>query len=112
MKENMLYKIKAQKVDNSINITAETSNDVSLEEAINIAKEDVILSPLNTYRNFIVEPICTKEEWKEGTVSFCPRCGANIREYGIGQGGSFDCYECSTTIEAHVYVHEEEDDEE
>lgn len=111
MKENMLYKIKAQKIDNSINITAETSSDVSLEEAINIAKEDVLLSPLNTYRNFIVEPICTKEEWEEGTVSFCPRCGANIREYGIGQGGSFDCYECNTTVEAYVYHTHDEDDE-
>ncbi|CAG9613747.1 hypothetical protein BACCIP111899_02966 [Bacillus rhizoplanae] len=111
MKENMLYKIKAQKVDNSINITAETSNDVSLEEAIEIAKNDVLLSPLNTYRNFIVEPIYTKEEWEEGTVSFCPRCGANTREYGIGQGGSFDCYECSTTLEAYVYhTHDEDED--
>lgn len=109
--KEMLYRIKAQKADNSINITATTSNDVSLEEAIDIATKDVLVSPTESYRHFIVEPICTKEDWKEGVVSFCPRCGSNLKDYDLGKGGVFDCYECNTTIEANILGGHEEDDE-
>ncbi|MED1301936.1 hypothetical protein P4U65_15420 [Bacillus pacificus] len=111
--KEMLYRIKAQKADNSMSITATTSNDVSLEEALDIATKEVLVSPAESYRNFIVEPICTKEDWKEGVVSFCPRCGVNLKDSDIGKGGIFDCYDCSTTIEAHIlggHEHEEEED--
>lgn len=109
--KEMLYRIKAQKADNSISITAETSCDVSFEEAIDIATKEVLVSPAESYRHFIIEPICTKEDWREGVVSFCPRCGSHLRDYGIGKGGVFDCYECNTTIEAHIHHVDDEYDE-
>lgn len=102
--EKLIYRIKAQTKDNKITITAQTHNDALHKEAINIVEKEVLTSkPLGEhYSNFIVEPICTKEEWKEGIISFCPRCGANIREYGIEKGGDFDCIECGAYIEAHI----------
>ncbi|MCW9134704.1 hypothetical protein OF830_28565 [Bacillus paramycoides] len=110
MEENMIYRIKAQSKNNAITVTVETSNDVSLEKAIQIAKDEVLLSAETEYSNFVVEPICSKDEWEEGVISFCPRCGKNINDQEVGQGGTFDCFGCDTTIEA--YINKYEDDEE
>ncbi|UYX56280.1 hypothetical protein M3Y14_34090 (plasmid) [Bacillus thuringiensis] len=109
--KEMLYRITAQTADNELTIRATTSNDVSLEEAIDIALKDVLVSPKEKYRHFTVEPICTKEDWKEGVVSFCPRCGINLKDSEIGKGGVFDCYDCNTTIEAHILGGHEEDED-
>lgn len=112
--EKFLYRIKAQTKDNGITITSETRKNVTHEEAISSALKDILLSrPLEDhYSNFIVEPICTEEEWQEGTVSFCPRCGANIRDYELGQGDNTDCVECGASFEAYIHsTNLEEDDE-
>jgi len=113
--KKFIYQIKAQTKNNGITITAQTGIEVNHEEAIQAAIKDILSSkPLGDhYSNFIVEPICTAEEWADGIVSFCPRCGANIRDYGLGQGDNTDCIECGASFEAYIHSTnlEGEDDE-
>lgn len=103
--KKFIYQIKAQTKNNGITITAQTGIEVNHEEAARAAVEDILSSkPLeDRYSNFIVEPICTAEEWQDGIVSFCPRCGVNIRDYELGQGGNTDCMECGASFEAYIY---------
>ena len=112
--EKFIYRIKAQTKDNGITITAQTGVDVNHEGAISAAVKDILCSkPLGDhYSHFVVEPICTAEDWKAGVVSFCPRCGANIREYELGRGSDTDCMECGATFEAYILsTNSEEDDD-
>lgn len=110
--EKLIYRIKAQTKDNGITITAQTQKEITREEAIGEATKDVFSQPMQEhYSNFIVEPICTEEEWKEGIVSFCPRCGAYVRDYGMEKGGDFDCAECGAYVEAHILSTGDEEDE-
>lgn len=102
--EKFIYRIKAQTKDNGITITAQTQKEVTHSGAVSDATADGLFTkPLaDHYSNFIVEPICAEEEWQDGVVSFCPRCGANIREYDLGRGGETDCSDCGASFEAYI----------
>lgn len=107
MEENdlYLYRITAQnKEDNSETYAVHLLVGSTQEEALQVAKNDELFKqPAEQhYSNFIIEPICTEKEWKEGVVSYCPRCGYNISNMKIGRGDIFKCFHCSATVECNV----------
>jgi hypothetical protein len=101
--EKMMYRIIAQK--KGITITAETSNDVDFEEAKNIGFAEVLngVDKAVQFEPFVVLPVTTKERWEEKTINFCPRCGANLKDYELEQYANFDCYECDTSMDVHIH---------
>lgn len=111
--EKMMYRIIAQTKENNngITITAETKTDVTHEEAIEIAKKDVLFKGVleERYTPFIVQPITTTERWKEGAINFCPRCGKSLHEYELSDSESFDCYECNANIDVNINVYDDEE---
>jgi hypothetical protein len=101
--EKMLYKIVGQK--QGITITCETSDDVTYEEARNIAVKEVLggLTKALSFNPFVLLPITTKERWEDKTINFCPRCGENLHEYDLEQSDRFDCHSCDTSMEVHIH---------
>jgi hypothetical protein len=106
--EKMMYRIIAQK--EGITITAETSNDVTFEEAKNTAVVDVLsgVDKVVNFQPFVAIPITTKERWEDKTINFCPRCGANLKDYDLEQSANFECYECDTSMDIHIHNWSEE----
>lgn len=101
--EKYMYRIIAQKT--GITITAETSNDVTFDEAKTIGIADVLggVDKLVNFEPFVVLPITTKERWDEGTINFCPRCGKNLGDYGLETYGNFDCDSCGASMEVQIH---------
>lgn len=100
-----LFRVLAQ--TNSITITAETSKNMTANEAKEVVWKD-ILAPKGNYQPFVLLPICTEKQWKYGQINFCPRCGINICERvggdnheGVTEQLEFNCPECN----AYMYVH-------
>ncbi len=99
----LLYRIIAQ--TNELTITAETSKELTAEEAREEAIKHVLI-PGGNYNNHILQPIGTLNGWKYGHINFCPRCGKNIsEEMGdsseiVNNVQEFECPEC----EAEVFV--------
>jgi hypothetical protein len=110
--KKMIYKIKAQTKENDhgITVTAQTKSGVTHEEAISIAKKDVLLEPMaELYTNFIVEEIATEDGWKYGHVNFCPRCGSRIEDVDDNYY-SAECVSCYAELDVHITVYESEGD--
>jgi hypothetical protein len=109
--EKMKYRIIAQTKENDHGLTLTgTTDDLTYDQAIKAGK--VLLSrPMDCYTNFVVQPITTSERWKEGTINYCPRCGANLHEYDLSNSEYFDCFECDSTIEVNITVFDEEEEE-
>ncbi|MEK5394100.1 hypothetical protein NSQ59_27750 [Margalitia sp. FSL K6-0131] len=101
--EKMIYRIVAHK--EGITITAETQNDVTFDEAKKIAITDVLGMTNKTiqYEPFVVLPVTTKERWEAKTINFCPRCGANLKDYELEESANFECYECDTSMDIHIH---------
>lgn len=108
--EKKIYKIIAQK--EGITITAET-HETTLEEVTETAIEEVLggVDKAVDFRPFVALPVTTKERWDAGYINYCPRCGANISEYDLGEYANTDCYECNASLDINVsvYNHSEED---
>ncbi|MBX9972528.1 hypothetical protein [Cytobacillus firmus] len=100
--DKMLHRIIAQK--KGITITAETKNDVTLEDAKEIAIYEVLggVDEILKFEPMVVLPITTKERWEEGTINFCPRWGTNLQEYDLQQYANFDCDSCSASMEVQI----------
>lgn len=96
-----LYKIIVQ--TETITISAQTSNDVSWNEAAEIAQKDVLHG--QNYRNFVALPVCTVEQWEGHNVNFCPRCGHNLAEYDDSVDNEFrsDCPNCYAELDITIY---------
>lgn len=116
MGQKQLYRIIAQ--TNELTITAETSKELTADEAREEAIKHV-LSPTGKYNNHILQPIGTLNGWKHGHINFCPRCGKNIsEEMGdssdmVNNMQEFECPECEADIYVHIKrtVEEREEDE-
>ncbi len=111
--EKLIYRLKAQtNPNNELSITA-TTKEVTHDEAVAIAKGGNIFvnDQPGRYAPFIVEPICTEEEWKEGKVNFCPRCG-NRMEHVDGEAYYGDCFDCNATIQVSIEVYDEDEGDE
>lgn len=100
--ENQMYRILAQK--EGITITAETSNNVTFEEAKKTAIAEVLggIDKVVNFQPFVVLPISTKERWENHSINFCPRCGTNIQDHELENTDFFDCYECNASIHVHI----------
>jgi hypothetical protein len=108
--KKMIYKIKAQTKENDhgITVTAQTKLGVTHEEAINIAKKDILLEPMaERYTNFIVEEIATEDGWKCGHVNFCPRCGCRLEDIDDNYYRG-ECFDCHAEIDVHITTNESE----
>jgi protein-arginine kinase activator protein McsA len=107
--EKMIYRIKAQSKGHTVTITAETSKEVTQEEAIKIAKTSVLVGTNLDYAPFLVEPLCTEEQWEEGHINFCPRCGKNIADMDLGTMGLFECMECGAYVDVNIMEVQEDE---
>lgn len=101
-----LYRIVAQ--TESITISAEISSDMTSDKARATANE-YIMAPNGKYQPFILLPICTKFQWDNGQINFCPRCGKNICESvggdcheAVTEQLKFECPECNANISVHI----------
>ncbi|WP_096199494.1 transposase [Bacillus sp. FJAT-45350] len=101
--EKYIHRIIAQK--EGITITAETSNEVTFEEAKNTAIAEVLggVDKVVSFQPFVVIPLTTKERWDDKTINFCPRCGSNLKDYELEQAASFECLECDTSMDVHIH---------
>ena len=103
--EKSIYRIIAQK--EGITIKAETSRDVTFEEAKRTAVEVIGGGDeAVNFQPFIAIPITTKERWEDKSINFCPRCGSNLKDYELEQSASFDCYECDTSMDVNIHVYD------
>ncbi|MEK4883456.1 hypothetical protein NST81_01825 [Bacillus sp. FSL W8-0223] len=105
--EKFIYRIIAQK--KGITITAETANEMTMEEAKQTAIADVLggIDKAIKFEPFVVVPIATKERWDRKCINFCPRCGANLKDYELEQSERFECFECGTSMDVHIHSYEE-----
>ncbi|MGV3139428.1 hypothetical protein ACEF06_23730 [Brevibacillus agri] len=67
------------------------TNPVTWEQAEAIAIKHV--PKLDETRHYVIQEICTADEWEEGAVNFCPRCGSKPF---VDRFGDFDC-DCGAT---------------
>jgi hypothetical protein len=114
--EKLLYKIIAQ--TEGITITAQINEDMTEDEVIKAAEEHTLhkaTMEAGKYRNFIVLPVCTREQRNNGNINYCPRCGHKMEDMDENyyQG---ECWECNATLDIHITTYgetdkEEEDDE-
>lgn len=109
--EKQIYRIIAQK--QGITITAETSIEMTMEEAENTAVAEVLggVNQLINLKHFVALPITTEERWKAGHINFCPRCGKNISEFGYEDTLTSDCHNCGADLVVFVHVENSEDQE-
>lgn len=101
--EKYIHRIIAQK--EGITITAETSNDVTYDEAKQTAIAEVLggVDKVVGFQPFVVIPLTTKERWEDKTINFCPRCGTNISDQELEQYATFDCFNCDTSIDVQIH---------
>lgn len=109
-----LFRIIAQ--TNGMTITAQTSKEMTEDEARKAALEDV-LSPTGKYNNHVIQPIGTLNGWKHGHINFCPRCGKFIGDH-IGDSAEyvtdvqeFECPECDAEVFVEIKRTPEADEE-
>ncbi|MEK5060509.1 hypothetical protein ACFSUM_18660 [Virgibacillus siamensis] len=91
--EKKMYRMKAQ--TETITITMFPKVATTHEESENEAKKHL---PFET-KPFVVEEICSEEEWKEGQPNFCPRCGSRT---SFDDNGFYECSDCEA--QGHVSV--------
>lgn len=101
--EKQLYKIIAQK--EGITITATTSEDVTFDEAKNIAITSVLggVDKLIEFEPMVLIPITTKERWEYGTINFCPRCGTSLQDEELERYADVYCHECNASMEIQIF---------
>ncbi|WP_017814447.1 hypothetical protein [Paenibacillus shenyangensis] len=112
--QTIRYRIVAQNDD--VTITTEVAAS-SMEKAVDLGGKSVSIEKGN-YSHFVTLPIASESAYKNGHISFCPRCGSNIAEE-MGDDGddymnesSFTCTECDAEVYVSIEVPEESPDEE
>ena len=110
--EKQIYRIIAQK--GGITVTAETSHEMTMEDATKTAIADVLggVDKAINFQPYVALPITTEERWKAGYINFCPRCGANITDYELYEHADTDCFECDANLNISVNVYNADEDEE
>lgn len=100
--EKQVYRIIAQK--EGITITAETSCDMTYQEAKETALAHVLTATDKEmkYEPFIALPLTTKERWDQKFINFCPVCGKNFEDDDLEHHAYQDCFNCGVTLEIHV----------
>lgn len=104
--EKQMYRIYAQKEG----LTAKfDTNETTVKEIKETVVDIVLGDPEKSkeYQRYVVLPITTKERWEEGCINFCPRCGANISDYSLGNFAITDCFECDANIDVYVKVYDD-----
>lgn len=97
MEEKMIYKVMAQK--DGYTITAQTEQ-LKFDDAIQAAT--LLISRETDLRPFVLIPVSTKKRWQEGTINFCPRCGANLKDYELDTYADFECSSCDASVKVTV----------
>ena len=110
MKEvKSLYRILAQTETATANAT--TSIELTEKEAREVGEKEVLVYfDKNIYQRFVAIPLCTKHQWEDGNVNFCPRCGERLTELTDDHADNEyygECPQCEAQLEISIHVYSE-----
>jgi len=83
--QKKMYRILAQ--SEKLTVTMFPKVATTIAESEETANEHIKL-PTKPY---VLQEICTEEEWNEGYPKFCPRCGSKAY---FDSEGFYDCDDC------------------
>lgn len=108
MDEKMKYKVLMQTKD-GMTIEATLLGEHTHESARQIVLTNPVLMITKAEaENFVLQPIATEEDWKEGTYQFCPRCGKHL-DTSVYSGESMECFNCNCSITCDIDVYGDEE---
>ncbi len=111
MKEvKSIYRILAQ--TETVTMNATTSKELTEKEAREVGEKEVLAYHDKTiYQRFVAIPLCTKHQWEDGNVNFCPRCGERLAELNDDHADNWfdgECPQCEAQLEINIHVYSED----